>query len=156
MTLQKTGQKYDLPEEGEKNIFRNPSSTKWSLYTMLFSLSVSLAPKNAQTKFHAWKLEASVHNFDIPEWLQSTICTLCTSQVQKSKFMVNFSSVSGFCYHPSSFFFIISNVGLERKDTLLSKENAIKRFFTLKDVFCLDLWGLNCQKGSLTCYVQLW
>ena len=74
---------------GEKNIFRNPSSTKWSLYTMLFSLSVSLAPKNAQTKFHAWKLEASVHNFDIPEWLQSTICTLCTLHKPSTKIKIH-------------------------------------------------------------------
>ena len=81
LTLQKTGQKSDFPEKSE-NVTDWPTDTgaglslrkshhikteifseilvlqaMWSLYTVLFSLSVSLAPKNAPTKFHAWKLD---------------------------------------------------------------------------------------------------
>ena len=76
LTLQKTGQHSDFPENlktlltdpltkgrtefeemlshQEKNIFRNPSSTKWSLYVYgaVFLVCI-ISSKNAQTKFHA-------------------------------------------------------------------------------------------------------
>ena len=57
------------------------------VYGAVFLVCI-ISSKNAQTKFHAWKLEARVHNFDIPEWLQSTMCTLCTRQIQKLKVMI--------------------------------------------------------------------
>ena len=68
----KIGQQSDFPEKSEiwltywprgrtefeemlshqdRNNFRNPSSTKWSLYTVLFFLSVSLAPKMLKQNF---------------------------------------------------------------------------------------------------------
>ena len=92
---------------GEKNIFRNPSSTKWSLYTMLFSLSVSLAPKMLKQNFMLESLRPAytILTFQSDYSPLYARCAHCTSQVQKLKFMVNFSSVSGFCYHPSSFFY---------------------------------------------------
>ena len=95
LTLQKTSQHSDLPENlktlltdpltkgqdwvrGDAIAPRKKYFPKSQFYKVEFVyravfLVCIISSKNAQTKFHAWKLEASVHSFDIPEWLQSTM-----------------------------------------------------------------------------------
>ena len=105
---------------------------------MLFSLSVSLAPKMLKQNFMLESLRPAytVLTFQSD---YSPLYARCAQAKYKNQNSWLILALSVAFVTIPVVFFIISNVGLERKDTLLSKENAIKRFFTLKDVFCLDL-----------------
>ena len=67
----------------ERNIFRNPSSTKWSLYIVLFSLSVSLAPKMLKQNFMLESLRPAytVLTFQSD---YSPLCTHCAQAKYKN------------------------------------------------------------------------